>query len=124
MSGIVKRGLSLILENVLKIKLPTMLTIGFLLTACQTSIAPEFGMVNWYLVNGTNNRMSLNVYDKVCRKTHFRVQVSTTTDTPISTCANSAGRAEVRYQRVGGYSITENPVHDDIVDQNQSLYLQ
>lgn len=101
-----------------------MLSIGFLLIACQASIPPEFGMVDWYLSNGTNNNMSLNVYDKVCRKTHFRVRVDTAIDTPISTCANSTGRAEVRYQRVGGYSITENPVHNDIVNENQSLYVQ
>ncbi|NQV68393.1 MAG: hypothetical protein HQ498_00070 [Pseudohongiella sp.] len=107
-----------------KIKTPAMLLAGFLLVACQTGIAPEFGMVDWYISNGTGNTMSLNVYDKVCRQSHFRIRVTTTEQTPISTCANSAGSAEIRYQRVGGYSVSENPVRNDVVSAGQSLLLQ
>lgn len=106
-----------------KMKTPAMLSIGFLLLACQTSIPPEFGMVDWYITNRTGNDISLTIYDKVCRENHYRVRVSRTTETAISTCANSAGRAEIRYQRTGGYSITENPVRDDVVSARQSLLL-
>ncbi len=100
-----------------------MLAIGFLLLACQTSIAPEFGMVDWHIINETGSDISLNIYDKVCRQNHFRVRVSRSTEIAISTCANSAGRAEIRYQRTGGYSITENPVRNDVVSSGQSLFL-
>lgn len=107
----------------LNIKIPLMLSIGFLLLGCQASIAPEFGMVDWYIANGTGNNLTLNVYDKVCRQNHFRVRVSGTTETAISTCANSDGRAEIRYQRTGGYSVTENPVRHDVVSGNESLFV-
>lgn len=103
------------------LKISTILSFGFLLLACQSSVSPEFGMVDWYIANGSNNSLTLNIYDKVCRQNHFRVRVSRTTETPISTCANSAGNAEIRYQRSGGYSVTENPVRNDVVSSNQSL---
>ena len=106
-----------------KVNIPTMLSIGFLLVSCQSSIAPEFGMVDWYIANGTGNDMILNIYDKVCKRNHFRVRVPRTTEIAISTCANSNGRAEVRYQRTGGYSGTENPMRNDVVSNNQSLFV-
>lgn len=107
----------------LKLKLPVMLSTGFLLLGCQATVSPEFGMVDWYIANGTGNNMSLNIYDKVCKQSHMRVRVSRSTDTAISTCANSDGRAEIRYQRTGGYSVTENPVRHDVVSANESLHV-
>lgn len=103
------------------IKISSMLSVSVLLLACQSGIPPEFGMVDWYVSNGSNNNLTLNIYDKVCRQNHFRVRVPRATETPISTCANSAGNAEIRYQRSGGYSVTENPVRNDVVSSNQSL---
>ena len=98
-----------------------MLSSGFLLVGCQANVPPEFGMVDWYIANGTGSNLTLNIYDKICQRNHFRIRVSRTTQTAISTCANSAGRAEIRYQRRGGYSVTENPVRHDVVSENQSL---
>jgi hypothetical protein len=92
-----------------------------LLLGCQTALEPEFGMVDWYVANGTGNRLTLNIYDKVCARNHYRVRVSSSSQTPISTCANEAGNAEIRYSRTAGYSITENPVRHDVISRNQSL---
>lgn len=97
---------------------------ALLLLACQASIPPEYGMVDWYLANGTGNDLTLNIFDKVCRQNHFRVRVSTTAATPISTCANSTGGAEIRYSRTGGISVTENPVRHDAVSDGESLFVQ
>ena len=100
-----------------------MLSIGFLLLGYQASISPEFGMVDWYIANGTGSNLTLTIYDKVCRQTHFRVRVSRSTEKAISTCANSDGRAEIRYVRTSGYSVTENPVRHDVVSDNESLFV-
>lgn len=94
------------------------------LFACQTERPPEFGMVDWYIANGTGTDMSLNIVDKVCGRSHFRVRVPRLSETPITTCANSDGRAEIRYSRATGYSITANPIRHDVVSRNQSLHVE
>jgi hypothetical protein len=78
-------------------------------------------MVDWYLANGSGNSLTLNIYDKVCGRTHYRVRIPRASETAISTCANEAGKAEIRYSRTAGYSVTENPVRHDVVSSNQSL---
>lgn len=65
--------------------------------------------------------MTLNVYDKVCGRNHYRVRVPKSSEASISTCANEAGKAEIRYSRTAGYSVSENPVRHDVVSSNQSL---
>ncbi len=104
-----------------KAKFPIVFSIVFLLFGCQSSEPPEFGMVDWYIANGTGSRMTLNVYDKVCGRNHYRVRVARSTETSISTCANEAGKAEIRYSRDAGYSVSENPVLHDVISANQSL---
>ena len=104
-----------------KIRFLIVLSVGFLLIGCQSSSPPEFGMVNWYIANGTGSSMTLNVFDKVCGRNHYRVRVARSTETSISTCANEAGKAEIRYNRTAGYSVSENPVFHEVMDSNQSL---
>lgn len=65
--------------------------------------------------------MTLNLYDKVCGRNHYRVRVARSSETAISTCANEAGKAEIRYSRTAGYSVSENPVLHDLISSNQSL---
>jgi len=104
-----------------RLRTPFVLAAVSLLLACQSSTPPEFGMVDWYVANGTGSRMTLDIYDKVCGRNHYRFRVPRASEAAISTCANEAGNAEIRYSRTGGYSVTENPVRHDVVSSNQSL---
>jgi len=63
----------------------------------------------------------LNIYDKVCGQNHYRVRVPRSSETAISTCANEAGKAEIRYSRTAGYSVSQNPIRHDVISSNQSL---
>lgn len=92
-----------------------------LLAGCQTSAPPEFGMVDWFVANGTGNAMTLTIYDKVCGRNHYRVRIARSSETRMSTCANEAGNAEIRYSRTAGYSVSANPIRHDVISSNQSL---
>jgi hypothetical protein len=104
-----------------KVKSPIVFLVVFLLYGCQSSEPPEFGMVDWYIANGGGSSITLTIYDKVCGRNHYRVRVARSTETSISTCANAAGKAEIRYSRTAGYSVSENPVRHDVISSNQSL---
>lgn len=106
-----------------RLKFPVLISIGLLLFGCQTSRPPEFGMVDWYVANGTGNDMSLTIYDKVCGRSHYRVRVARSSTTAITTCANADGEAEIRYSRTAGYSVSANPIRHDVVSRNQSLHV-
>ncbi|MBT3531925.1 MAG: hypothetical protein HOF74_14060 [Gammaproteobacteria bacterium] len=96
----------------------------FLLMGCQTSIEPEYGLVTWYLSNSTGTRTTLNIYDKVCERSHFRIRVPRTGESPLQTCANSEGNGEIRYQRTGGYSGSDNPWIHSTMRSNQTLMIR
>ncbi|HAS48641.1 hypothetical protein OAU36_05290 [Gammaproteobacteria bacterium] len=102
----------------------TLLSMSLFLFGCQSSAPPEFGMVDWYISNGTSNRMSLDLYDKVCQKSHYRLRIDASTETPISTCANRDGQAEVRFRRTGGISVSQNPLRNEVVNANEYLFVQ
>lgn len=106
---------------ILRLRSLSVLSLFLLLLGCQSSTPPEFGMVDWYIANGTGSSMTLDIYDKVCGRNHYRVRIARSTETPISTCANEAGKAEIRYSRNAGYSVSENPVLHDVMSSNQSL---
>ena len=104
-----------------RVRSPIVYAAVLLLLGCESSTPPEFGMVDWYIANGTGSSVTLNLYDKVCSRNHYRVRVSRSSETPISTCANESGKAEIRYSRTAGYSVSENPVRHDVISSNQSL---
>ena len=104
-----------------KFRSASLFSVVFILLGCQSGAPPEFGMVDWYIANGTGSSMTLNVYDKVCGKNHYRVRVPRSTEASISTCANAAGNAEIRFNRTAGYSVSENPVRHEVISANQSL---
>lgn len=106
-----------------RIKTSVPIAIAMLLFGCQSSPQPEFGMVDWYLANGTGNAMTLTIYDKVCGRNHYRVRIARSSTTAISTCANEDGQAEIRYSRTAGYSVSANPVRHDVIGRNQSLHV-
>ena len=97
--------------------------IFLLLSHCSSSIPPEFGMVDWSLSNGTGNSMTISVYDKICQRTYYRVRLSRSGQAEMSTCANSDGRAEIRYRRAG-YDTGDYPWTDARIDRNQSFILR
>ena len=102
----------------------TAIALACVLSACQTGRPPEFGMVDWYVANGTGTNMTLKIFDKVCGRHYYRVRVPRGSETLMSTCANEAGRAEIRYSRDSGYSVSANPVRHDVVSRNQSLHVE
>ena len=95
-----------------------------LMLGCTASEPPEYGYVNWFLSNATGARMTLVVYDKVCGRTHFRVRLSSSVETSISTCSGSEGRADIRYRKAGAPNNPDNPWFDIRMSANQSLLIR
>lgn len=108
-------------DSISRSRFLSVLVFSPVLFACQSSEPPEFGMVDWYVANGTGNSMTLNIYDKVCGRNYYRFRIPRSSEAAISTCANEAGNAEIRYSRTAGYSVSANPVRHDVVSPNQSL---
>jgi hypothetical protein len=94
-----------------------------LLWGCSSSVPPEYGMVDWSLSNGTGSRLTVVVYDKICRRTYSRVQLSRSGQQDMSTCANSEGIAEIRY-RQAGYNKGDYLWVDTRMNRNQSLVVR
>jgi len=90
---------------------------------CSSSIPPPNGMVDWYLSNGSGNSITLVVYDKICKRTYFRIPLSRSGEVPMSTCANSEGGAEFRYRRAG-YDTGDSTWTDENLAANQSLLVR
>lgn len=88
---------------------------------CTTELEPQFGTVDWYLNNSSGTRITLNVYDKVCKRTQFRIHVERSSEELITSCANEQGRAEIRYQRSGGNSRGDNHWRDSTAGDGQSV---
>ena len=107
-----------------KVTSPIIFSVVLLLFSCQSSIPPEFGMVDWYIANGGGSSITLTIYDKVCDRNYYRVRVARVSETPISTCANEEGNAEIRFSRTAGYSVSANPVRHDVISSNQSLLVE
>jgi hypothetical protein len=95
-----------------------------LFAGCQSSVEPEHGIVTWYISNTTGTRTTLNVYDLVCNKSHFRIRVPRTGELPIETCANNEGNAVFRYRRAGGYTGAENQWINSEMRSNQTLLVR
>ena len=94
-----------------------------LLTYCSSSIPPEYGMVDWSLTNASGNNLNLVVYDTICKSTYFRGRLPRSGELGMTTCANSEGRAEIRYRRIG-YDRGDDPWTDTIMDRDQSLLIR
>ena len=94
-----------------------------LLTHCNSSLPPEYGMVDWLLSNGSGNSLSLTVYDKICKRTYFRIRLTRSGQADMSTCANIEGRAEIRY-KIAGYDTGDYPWTDASMNRNQSLIVR
>jgi hypothetical protein len=107
-----------------KVKSPIIFSVVLLLLGCQSSTSPEFGLVDWYIATGGGSSITLTIYDKVCGRNYYRVRVARLSETPISTCANKAGNAEIRFSRTAGYSVSANPVRHDVISSNQSLLVE
>lgn len=93
-----------------------------LLWGCNTGIPPEYGMVDWFLSNGSGNRVTIVVYDKICKRTYFRIRLSRAAQRNMSTCANSEGIAEIRY-RNSSYNMGDFPWADTSMNRNQTLVI-
>jgi hypothetical protein len=94
-----------------------------LLTHCNSSIPPEYGMVDWFLSNTSGNNLTLVVYDDICKRTYFRGRLARSNEVRMSTCANSEGRAEIKYRRVG-YNKGNDPWTEARMNHDQSLLLR
>lgn len=108
----------------MRIKPATYLLITVLLSACSSVIEPPFGTIDWYLSNGTGNNLTMSVYDNVCKKTLFRVDLPRGREIPLTTCATENGRADVRYRRREYRASEDNPWLDARVSANQVLVVR
>ena len=97
--------------------------IFLLLSHCSSSIPPEHGMVDWLLSNGSGNSLTLSVYDKICKRTYYRVRLSRSGQADMSTCATSEGSAEIRYRRAG-YDTGDYPWTDASINSNQNFIVR
>ena len=93
------------------------------LLGCSSSIPPEYGMVDWSITNNSGGKLTLVVYDKVCRRTYFRVQLSRSGETAMETCATSDDKADIRY-RQAGYDKGDYPWVDMRMNRDQSLLVR
>ncbi|NQV69301.1 MAG: hypothetical protein HQ498_04675 [Pseudohongiella sp.] len=103
---------------------PLLFLLGPLMLGCTASPTPEYGLVDWHLNNGSNSDLTLTVYDKICKRSFFRIRLSKTSQSSMTTCGNSEGEAEIRYRRVGGGNVAHNPWLNTRVSQNQSLVVR
>jgi len=102
----------------------TLPAICLAMLGCSATVPPEFGMVDWYLNNGTGSKLTLAVYDKVCKRTYFKVPIARGREVVMTTCADSEGRADIRYKYAGGNYGQDNTWRDDHVNKNQSLVVR
>lgn len=70
------------------------------LSGCASSV-PEFGEIDWFLLNGTGSGMTLIVHDRVCGRLISHIDLPRTGDVPITTCQDESGRSDIRYRRRG-----------------------
>ena len=108
----------------MKLTKPLMSLLCLLTLSCTSSLPPEYGLVDWYFSNGTGTKMTLVVYDKICKRTFYRVRIAMRGPTEITTCSDSNGSADIRYKRAGGSNSSAYPWVDRRMKQNQSLYIR
>ena len=95
-----------------------------LIVSCSTVIEPPNGMVDWSLANTTGSKVTMSVYDKVCNRSYFRVPIPRAREKSISTCADSDGKADVRYRRYSFKTTADNPWLDTKLTKNQALMIR
>ena len=101
-----------------------MIVAAAFLAACSAAIEPPNGMIEWSLANTTGSKVTMSVYDKVCNRNYFRVAVPRAREKPISTCADTNGKADVRYRRYSYKMSEDNPWIDTTVAANQALMIR
>jgi len=108
----------------MRIKVATYIFLGFIQTSCTGVIEPPNGTLNWYFSNTTGSRITMSVYDNVCKKTQFRIDLPRDREVPVTTCADENGRADIRYRRRTYRASQDNPWIDARVGNNQILVVR
>lgn len=108
----------------MKLTRPLLFCSCLIMFSCSSSIPPPNGMVDWLLANGTGSSVTIEVYDKICRRTYYRIRLTRSGQASMTTCADSEGWADVRYRRAGKPSDFDNPRIDSRVSPNQSLIVR
>ena len=101
----------------------TIITTAFIVS-CSTVIEPPNGMVDWSLANTTGSKVTISVYDKVCNRSYFRVPIPRAREKSISTCADSDGKADVRYRKYSFKTTADNPWLETKLTKNQALMIR
>jgi len=101
-----------------------MIVAAAFLTACSAAIEPPNGMIDWSLANTTGSKVTMSVYDKVCNRSYFRVPIPRAREKSISTCADSDGKADVRYRRYSFKTTADNPWLETKLTKNQALMIR
>ncbi|HJO11306.1 MAG TPA: hypothetical protein QGI39_04615 [Gammaproteobacteria bacterium] len=100
-----------------------LVVICVVLQGCAASQAPLYDPVTWYAVI-SGSRLTIVVYDNVCKRRHGNVRLSGRRETAVTTCGDSEGRANVRYQLEGYMASAGDWVERSRVTQNQRIYVQ
>ncbi len=93
------------------------------IAGCESTSFDDHEQVTWYAVNSAS-AMRVVIYDLVCERRMGNVRLTRRGETPITTCANSEGRAEVRYRndvyanQSAGWTTRTN------IRPNQRVYVQ
>ena len=95
-----------------------------ILASCSAAIEPPNGMIDWSLANTTGSKVTMSVYDKVCNRSYFRVAIPRAREKSISTCADSDGKADVRYRRYSFKTTADNPWLETTLTANQALIIR
>ncbi len=72
-----------------------------LLYGCASPIDPNQSMVSLYVMNGWSDTVTFELYDLVCSRGLRDVRLRASEGVDIETCADTDGRADIRYRREG-----------------------
>jgi len=77
-----------------------LLAVALSTMSCSTPLPPDAEMVTWYAINSAGS-MRIVVYDIVCKRRMGNLRLSGRRETPVTSCADENGRANVRYRPEG-----------------------
>lgn len=73
----------------------------FLLSGCASPMDPNQPMLSLYVMNGWSDTVTFELYDLICSRGLRDVRLRASEGVDIETCADTDGRADIRYRREG-----------------------
>jgi len=100
-----------------------LLVFALTLISLGCSTPPQYGMVDWSVINGSGSILTLAVYDEVCKRAYSRVRLSRSGEVQMTSCANHNGKAQIRYRKTG-YTRGDFPWSSTTLNPRQALVVR